>query len=144
MRVVAHHEALAAARGVAIVSALPDDLPPLDVDADRIVQALGNLVGNALKFTPHGGVVRVGVEQRTGEIRFVVADTGPGIPAEDAPHIFDRFWAMRRGARSQGMGLGLAIVRGIAQAHGGRAALEPAPHGAKFVLTIPMPAHAND
>ena len=144
MRVVMLHEEVAAERRLSLVTALPERLPPVDVDADRIVQALANLVGNACKFTPRGGTVRVGAEQRDGELRFVVADTGPGIPAEHAPHVFDRFWTARRGARARGTGMGLAIVRGIAEAHGGRVALENvASGGATFVVTLPISARSS-
>jgi PAS domain S-box-containing protein len=144
MRIVMLHDAQAAERGLTLATALPDHLPALDVDADRIVQALGNLVGNACKFTPRGGTIRIGAEQRGDTVRFVVADTGPGIPAEHAPHIFDRFWTARRDARARGMGMGLAIVRGIAEAHGGRVALEHlGAGGATFVVTLPIPSGAS-
>jgi signal transduction histidine kinase len=144
MRVFLLHEALAAERGLSLVTALPEQLPAVDVDADRLVQALGNLVGNACRFTPHGGEVRIGAEEVDGEVRFVVADTGPGIPAEHAAYVFDRFWTARRGTGARGTGMGLAIVRGIAEAHGGRAALEQASGGATFVVTLPITARSRD
>ncbi|MBW3552551.1 MAG: GAF domain-containing sensor histidine kinase [Gemmatimonadetes bacterium] len=95
----------------------------IDLDEGRVLQALGNLIGNAMKFTPRGGTVRV--ETRVGEdsVRIGVVDSGPGMSAEQLAHVFDRFWQARAGDR-RGAGLGLAIARGIAQAHGGRLWLE--------------------
>ena len=84
-------------------------------DRARIVQLLGNLLGNALKFTPEGGRVALRVSQQDHQVRFEVADTGPGIPPADLPHIFDQYW---KGA-GQGTGLGLFIARSIARAHRG-------------------------
>jgi PAS domain S-box-containing protein len=131
---------LAAERAISLVPDLPDHLPPVDVDADRIVQALTNLIGNALKFTPHGGVVRIGGVDEGGNLRLFVTDSGPGVPAEDAPHVFDRFWTARRTARARGTGMGLAIVRGIVEMHGGRVWLEPpaAGTGATFSVALPL------
>jgi signal transduction histidine kinase len=137
---------LAAERRVSLVADLPDHLPPIAVDADRIVQALNNLIGNALKFTPSGGVVRIGAADGGAQVRLCVTDSGPGVPAEDAPHVFDRFWTARRTARARGTGMGLAIVRGIADAHGGRAWLEPpvAGSGATFNIALPVAASESD
>ncbi|HEU4719875.1 MAG TPA: ATP-binding protein [Gemmatimonadaceae bacterium] len=139
-RAVRLHDELAAERGIALVTELQADLPPVLADGDRVVQALGNLVGNALKFTPHGGTVRVGAERAGDAVRLSVADSGPGIPAEHAALVFDRFWTARRSARTRGTGMGLAIVRGIVEAHGGRAWLEPAPagRGATFRVALPV------
>ena len=131
-------QALADERSVVLRTEAPDHLPLVDVDADRIMQALGNLIGNALKFTPGGATIRVGAEEDTGGVRFFVSDSGPGVPDEDRTRIFDRFWTARRTSRTRGTGMGLAIVRGIAEAHGGRAWVEPnANRGATFYLFIP-------
>jgi signal transduction histidine kinase len=94
-------------------------LPDVWADRHRLQQLLENLIGNAIKFTPAGGRVTVGAGRRPGEVLFWVSDTGCGIGAESLPHVFDRFWHVRREARA-GAGLGLAIARGIAEAHGGR------------------------
>lgn len=93
-------------------------------DHGRVVQVLANLIGNALKFTPRGG--RIGLRSRTvGDfVELSVADTGPGIPAEQLPRVFDRFWQADRRSPGPGVGLGLAIVRGIVDAHGGHAEAE--------------------
>jgi signal transduction histidine kinase len=116
-------------------------LPPVRADADRLLQALGNLVGNAVKFTSPGGLVTVTVatthERGSAMVRFTVSDTGPGIAPEHLPHVFDRFW-QATATRRAGAGLGLAIVKGIAEAHGGEVTVESAPGtGARFSLLIP-------
>src|SRR5262249_37746618 len=96
----------------------PDALPAASVDPARMVQVLSNLVGNAIKFTPRGGQVTITGAAEGTFIAVTVADTGPGIPADELPLVFDRFWQSRRTNRS-GAGLGLAIARGIVRAHGG-------------------------
>ncbi len=103
-------------------------------DRARIVQLLGNLMGNALKFTPEGGHVALRVSGQEREVRFEVADTGPGIAAENVPHIFEQYWK----GDTQGSGLGLFIARSIAQAHRGELGVRTAPGaGATFFLTLP-------
>jgi signal transduction histidine kinase len=88
-------------------------------DRDRIDQVLGNLIGNAVRFTPRGRAGPGGGRAATGEwVRFSVTDTGVGIDTADLPHVFDRFWQAKR-SREGGAGLGLAIARGIVVAHGG-------------------------
>jgi PAS domain S-box-containing protein len=115
-------------------------LPPLIGDRDRLVQALSNLVGNALKFTPEGGRVVLSAHPRGGEVEISVADTGQGIAAEDLPRIFDRFWQVERASRA-GAGLGLEIVKGIVEAHGGRVRVESvAGRGTTFHLFLPSSA----
>lgn len=115
-----------------------EDLPDVRGDGDRLIQVFENLIGNAIKFTAPGGRIMVGARPGDGEILFWVADTGRGIAAEDLPHVFDRFWQARKGGRS-GAGLGLPIVKGIVEAHGGRIWVESTPgHGSTFFFTIPM------
>lgn len=89
-----------------------------NVDASRITQALGNLVANALKFTPRGGQVVVSASQGRRCVAFAVTDSGPGLSLENRRHLFERFWQAKTDRR--GVGLGLTIVQGIAEAHGGR------------------------
>ena len=106
-------------------------------DRDRISQVLSNLIGNAHKFTPEGGQVELRVEALDGFVRFAVADTGPGLSAQDLPHIFDRFWQSRR-VRRGGVGLGLPITKGIVNAHGGDIwAASTAGVGTTFFFTLP-------
>jgi signal transduction histidine kinase len=109
-------------------------------DAARIQQVLSNLVGNAVKFTPRQGRVTVCAERVDDEVRFGVIDTGPGIPAEQVPHIFGRFWQAKPSDR-RGIGLGLAIAKGIVEAHEGRIWVES--HvglGSTFYFTLPIVA----
>lgn len=118
----------------------PDSI--LHADEGRLNQVIGNLVGNALKFTAAGGVVVIAARPAGVEIVFSVADTGPGIPEEDLAHLFDRFWQARTGDR-RGVGLGLAITKGIVEAHGGRVWVESAVGtGSTFLFTIPT-GHAG-
>lgn len=104
---------------------VPPHAPMIFADRDRLVQVLMNLLGNAIKFTPPGGVVAVTAARHGDAVRFEVRDTGPGIPQKDVPHVFDRFWQARSTA-SQGTGLGLFIAKGIVQAHGGSMNVESA------------------
>lgn len=117
------HEAAARKRKVAWRVDCPDPPVTVTADEDRLLQALGNLVGNALKFTPEGGEVRVEVVAVEGAVRIAVRDTGPGMDPSQLAHVFDRFWQGHVGDR-RGAGLGLAIARGIAEAHQGRLWLE--------------------
>jgi signal transduction histidine kinase len=111
------------------------------VDGGRIVQVLGNLVRNALNFTPRDGSVVVSVETRNEYVQFSVKDTGPGISAENLPRIFERYWQSSHGARNHGSGLGLSIAKGIVDAHGGRIWAESTgAAGSQFHFTIPVGA----
>lgn len=116
---------------------IAENLPPVVADAARIQQVLSNLVGNAVKFTPRNGRVTVSAERIDGEVRFSVIDTGPGIPPEQVPHIFGRFWQAKPSDR-RGIGLGLAIAKGIVEGHQGRIWVES--HvglGSTFYFTLP-------
>lgn len=118
--VIEMFRAVADDRGVELdIAATPGETLSLDADRGRLVQAVANLVGNAVKFTPKGGRVVIELDRKGDRVRFGVRDTGPGIPQIDLPRVFDRFWQGGRESR-QGAGLGLAIARGIVQAHGGR------------------------
>jgi PAS domain S-box-containing protein len=115
-----------------------DQLPEVWADRDRVLQIFENLIGNAIKFTPSGGRITIGAEPDDGNLVFQVADTGPGIPPEDQPHLFDRFWQARRAER-RGAGLGLPIVKGLVDAHGGRVWVESGPErGTTFFFTLPI------
>ena len=113
-------------------------LLPVIVDANRVAQVLANIVGNAAKFTPAGGTISVRAERNgAGSVRISVRDSGSGIPADDLPHIFDRFWHARAPIM-RGAGLGLAIAKGIVEAHGGRLTAESrVGEGSAFAFTIP-------
>jgi signal transduction histidine kinase len=109
---------LAAEKGIEIRTSLAKDAGEVMADESRIHQVLSNLIGNALKFTPPGGRVTVHTRAREDRVEFCVEDTGPGFPADQLPHIFQRYWQSRRTER-HGAGLGLPIAKGIITAHGG-------------------------
>lgn len=115
------------------------DLPYIDADRQRVLQVLWNLVGNAIKFTPARGTITLGVTAEPGEVRFSVADTGPGIPEKNLAQLFDRFWQSRKDDGYQGLGLGLSIAKAIVEAHGGRIWVSSAPSaGTTFFFTLPL------
>ncbi|HMI54627.1 MAG TPA: ATP-binding protein, partial [Gemmatimonadaceae bacterium] len=133
---------LASGSKIRLDTNLEEGLPPVLADSARIQQVLSNLVGNAVKFTPHSGRITVCAERIDGEVRFGVIDTGPGIPPEQLPHIFGRFWQARTSDR-RGIGLGLAIAKGIVEAHNGRIWVES--HvglGSTFYFTLPTAIEA--
>jgi signal transduction histidine kinase len=105
--------------GVQLDVHVPSALPPVACDSDRVVQVLSNLMSNALKVTPRGGVVEVGAAPDDAAVVFFVKDTGPGIAQAELPRLFERYWRSES-ATYKGAGLGLSIARGIVDAHGGR------------------------
>jgi len=119
------------------------DLPPVLADPQRMDQVIGNLLSNALRFTPPGGQVALDVDRTGAGVRLAVTDTGEGIAAEDLPHVFDRFYRgeKSRARASGGAGLGLAIARAWVQAMGGEIGVESTPgYGSCFWLTLPLAA----
>jgi protein-histidine pros-kinase len=116
---------------------LEDQAVEASCERERVQQVLTNLIGNAIHFTPAGGRVAVRVWRAADESCVAIADGGPGIPAEQRPRVFDRYWR-GRGASRQGIGLGLFIVKGLVEAHGGSIWVEDTPGGgATFVFTLP-------
>jgi len=107
-------------------------------DERKVKQVLLNLLSNALKFTPSGGVVRAWLAAGSGFAVLQVSDTGPGIPADELPHVFDRFFR-GRAARAGGSGIGLTVARDLARAQGGElAAANDAGGGSMFTLWLPL------
>jgi PAS domain S-box-containing protein len=120
------------------------NLPLMSADGARIVQTLGNLLRNAIKFTPNGGRITIGVDARGGRVEFSVKDSGPGIPLENQARLFDRYWQSSNGARARGTGLGLSIAKGIVDAHGGEIWVRSTPgEGSTFTFAIPAATPAT-
>ena len=135
--VCASHEPILEQKQQRLTCDVPDGLSRICADRDRLVQVLGNLLGNAIKFTPERGLIAVELRQRGGHVWFRVRDSGPGIPETDLKNVFTPYWQAKKTAH-MGAGLGLAIVRGIVEAHGGKVWAENAPGGgAMFTFTIP-------
>lgn len=129
---------LAAARAIELTFERAGDVGAAHADCARVVQVLSNLVGNALKFTPEGGRVSVRARSSGADVVVRVADTGPGIPPHEVPHLFQPFWQGRPGD-ARGVGLGLVIARTLVHAHGGRLWLEATtPEGSEFAFTLPV------
>jgi signal transduction histidine kinase len=129
---------IAATKGVRLEIDEPSEDLTLRTDEDRAAQVLGNLLGNAFKFTPTGGRVTVAVSRSDGEAHFHVSDTGPGLTREQVERLFERFWQGRPGDR-RGVGLGLTIARGIVEAHGGRVWVDSTPgKGSTFSFSLPL------
>jgi PAS domain S-box-containing protein len=136
---VAMMQSLAAKKSLELSTEIPDDLPIVPLQGDRIMQVFSNLLGNAIKFTPAGGAIVTRAIRQGEEICFSVADTGLGISEEQLPHLFNLFWQASPGSRS-GAGLGLAIAKGIVEAHGGRIWVESTVSaGSTFYFTLPLP-----
>jgi signal transduction histidine kinase len=140
MRAQAMFLPVAADRELTLDVATPADdrLPLVTIDADRVLQVLGNLLQNACKFTPAGGTIRVSATALPGAVEVAVSDTGPGIAPDDISKVFERFWHAGRQSKVRSTGLGLAIARGIVDAHGGRLWVDSTVgRGSTFFFTLP-------
>ncbi len=120
---------------------IPDDFPPVLLDYVEIAQVLSNLIENAVKYTPPGTEITIRAVRHDGAVRIEVADRGPGLPPEALSRVFERFYRVGgSGPRPRGTGLGLAVAKGLVEAHGGQIWAENRPGGgARFVFTIPSP-----
>ena len=137
---------LAEARPVALDLVLADDVPPVRVDGMRFSQIVRNLVANAIKFSPPGHPVRVGLEKRSGAVVLMVSDHGPGIPEDELETVFDKFvQSSKTRTGAGGTGLGLAICRELVEAHGGHIrARNKEAGGAEFEVLLPLPEEEGD
>jgi len=129
------------ANGVDVRNEVPSDLPPVEADRERIHQVLYNLLDNAFRFTPAGGAVTVRAVRENGSCEVSVEDTGPGIPAEHLPLLFERFYRVdpSRSRDDGGTGIGLAIARSVVEAHGGKIWAESDQgHGSRFRFVLPL------
>ena len=131
----------AEAKGLIISTSLPDKLPPVNIDAHRIRQVLHNLLENAVAHTSQGGSITLTVWRQDNQAKISVADTGEGIPAEDLPNIFERFYRVDRSRTraTGGSGLGLTIAKRLLEAHGGKIEVESEPgKGSTFTFALPI------
>ena len=138
------HMVQAEAQNVSLHVEVDPDTPTIYVDRERMGQVLGNLVSNALRYTPNGGRITLGASSDGAQVTLRVADTGAGIAAEDLPHIFDRFYRVDKSRHnpSNESGLGLAIAKSIVQVHGGEiTAVSDGPgYGTTFFIYLPITA----
>jgi PAS domain S-box-containing protein len=144
LRIVLEHagsafEGVFADEGIDLSLDVPDRLQRADADGERILQVVGNLLSNAARYVQRGGHVTLSARDAGEEIVVSVRDDGPGIPADEMPHIFDRFWHSRRAGSARGTGLGLSIAKAIIDAHGGRIWVESVVGtGSTFSFTVPV------
>jgi two-component system sensor histidine kinase BaeS len=134
-------DSLAAQFGAAGIT-MTRELSPVGIlgDPRRLHQVITNLLTNALKFTPAGGRVTIATGADGTRAVLTVADTGPGIPADELPRVFDRFWRGRQATQTSGSGIGLAVAAELTVAHGGRlSAASPPGQGTRMTLTLPTP-----
>jgi heavy metal sensor kinase len=139
---VDQHQIPAEAEGVRLSAELPDDRPGscmLNADRIQIERLVSNLLGNAIKYTPAGGEVKVSLVPRFDHVKLIVQDTGVGISEEHLPHIFDRFYRVPSADPEKGLGLGLSFVAWIAKAHGGAVTVESKlQQGTRFTVVLPV------
>jgi signal transduction histidine kinase len=133
---------VAAAKGVRVSQEIPDELPTINLDAERIGQALFNLLENSVRHTPKGGSITLRAHCSESQLAFYVTDNGEGIRCEHLPHIFERFYRADpvRNRASGGSGLGLSIVQTIVEAHGGQVSAQSdgVGHGSTFTIQLPI------
>lgn len=123
-------------------TAVPDDLPTLWLDLPLLVQALTNVLENAVKYTPAGTPILVGARLAGRSVEVTVADQGPGIPSNEIGHLFEKFYRLERSSKPGGLGLGLSIVKGITEAHGGSIRAQNRPGGG-LVVTLSLPVRSS-
>jgi len=138
-RLATRFQARADQKQIHINLSVPEESLPTQLDSQRVEQILNNLLDNSIRHTPAGGTVTLSLRFEEHQAVVQVRDTGPGIPTEDIPYIFDRFYRTGRARNRQdgGSGLGLAIARKLAEAHGGTLTAHNAPEGgALFTLIL--------
>jgi len=129
---------IAADKNIQLVPSRPSAPALVACERSLILRVLANLLGNAIKFSASGSSVTIGLERQSAQVLFSVADSGPGIPAEQAAHAFERYW-QQEGSDRRGSGLGLYIAKGIVEAHGGRIWIESTPgQGTTVRFTLPV------
>ena len=138
-RVLASQGALAAQQSIQVLVEVAPDLPMIEADRERMAQVLGNLMANALRYTPAGGTITLSAESGQGVVLLRVSDTGPGIEPEHLPYIFQRFYRANESRPTNGkFGLGLAIAKSLVEAHNGTLSVESAVgQGTTFTVALP-------
>jgi signal transduction histidine kinase len=140
---VDQHQIPAEAEGVRLSASVPANCP-LVADRIQIERLLSNLLGNAIKYTPAGGVVNVSLTPGLEQVKLMVEDTGVGISPGHLPHIFDRFYRVPSADAEKGLGLGLSFVAWIAKAHGGTVTVESTlKQGTRFTVLLPAGRSVN-
>lgn len=131
----------AAQKNISLVVQAMEDLPLVEVDPERMAQVLGNLLSNALRYTPPEGTITLSAAKEAEKVTLHVHDTGPGIAPEDLPYIFNRFYRADKSRQQTGeSGLGLTIAKSLVEAHGGGIEVESQPGiGTTFILWLPLP-----
>jgi K+-sensing histidine kinase KdpD len=128
-----------------LITDFPPDFPVVLADETRLSQVISNLLSNAIKYSMEGGEIRLSGQVKPGHIIICVSDQGPGIPPEDIPHVFDRFYRSTLASRTtKGAGLGLYLARAVIEAHGGRIWVDPKPgEGARLCFSLPRESRRN-
>jgi len=138
------HTAMVEEHGIHLASSVEPNLPRVACDRDRVFQVLANLIGNAVKFSPAGATITVSAKRDENTVLFSVADEGVGIDEAELPHVFDLYWR-GRDSTAKGRGLGLSIVKGIVEAHGGSVGLRSIKgRGSTFFFRLPVAAGPTD
>ncbi|HYR89386.1 MAG TPA: HAMP domain-containing sensor histidine kinase [Terriglobia bacterium] len=139
-------EPTASAKGIRLDRCIPDERRMARLDSKRFQQIIWNLLSNSLKFTPEGGCVSVNLNYTDQCFQLTIADTGKGISPESLPHLFEPLWQAEGSGGHGGLGLGLAIVRNLAELHGGSIRVESSGpgHGSKFIVEIPWLGPQSD
>jgi signal transduction histidine kinase len=134
------HRVLADRKGISLATSFPADLPEIQVDVERMIQVLGNLLNNALRYTPAGGEITLSAQVMERSVHLRVADSGVGISAEDLPYVFERSYRgdkARQQVEGGESGLGLAIAKSLVEAQGGQINVESQPgKGTIFTITF--------
>jgi signal transduction histidine kinase len=126
-------------KGIALHCEIEPELPRLNVDVAQTERVISNLLGNAIKFTPAGGRVKLGIRRRGDAVVVAVSDTGPGIEADELPLLFDKYHREPHTKRIEGSGLGLFIVKAVVEAHGGKVDIASAVgKGTTVTVSIPI------
>jgi signal transduction histidine kinase len=132
------YEPMAKQKGIELKVSVDENLPTVNIDHGRMMQVIGNLVSNALRYSPQGGVIALRATRESDAVRWSVEDTGVGIPPEQLAHIFDRFYRVDKARQDGGSGLGLAIVKSIVEAHRGTIrAMSEVGKGTRMMILLP-------